>query len=176
MRSTLDTLISPSQNAFILGRSIGDNILLVQELFSGYNQRHLPPRCALKVDLWKAYDTVEWDFLRAVLTLFRFLERFIMWIVECVTTPSFSVCLNGTPHGFFRGARSLQQGDPMSPFLFVLVMEALTLIIQQLIEQNCGFSYHWKCEALQLFQLGFADDFLLFSRADTASIHLSKLG
>ncbi|KAL0294562.1 UNVERIFIED_CONTAM: hypothetical protein Sradi_6878900 [Sesamum radiatum] len=64
----------------------------------------------------------------------------------------------------------------MSPFLFVLVMEALTLIIQQLIEQNGGFSYHWKCEAIQLFQLGFADDLLLFNRADTDSIHLFKDG
>ncbi|KAL0293635.1 UNVERIFIED_CONTAM: hypothetical protein Sradi_6926400 [Sesamum radiatum] len=54
MRGILDTLISPSQNAFVPGRSIGDNILLHQELFSGYNQRHLPPRCALKVDLFKA--------------------------------------------------------------------------------------------------------------------------
>ncbi|KAL0292185.1 UNVERIFIED_CONTAM: hypothetical protein Sradi_6999000 [Sesamum radiatum] len=60
-----------------------------------------PPRCALKVDLRKAYDTVEWDFLTAVLILFGFPEQFIQWIVECVTTPSFSVCLNGAPHGFF---------------------------------------------------------------------------
>ncbi|KAL0361527.1 UNVERIFIED_CONTAM: hypothetical protein Sradi_3837200 [Sesamum radiatum] len=64
--------------------------------------KHLPPRCALKVDLQKAYDTVEWDFLSAVLTLFGFLLQFISWIEECVTTPSFSVCLNGSPHGFFR--------------------------------------------------------------------------
>ncbi|KAL0291138.1 UNVERIFIED_CONTAM: Retrovirus-related Pol polyprotein from type-2 retrotransposable element R2DM [Sesamum radiatum] len=176
MRSTLDSLISPSQNAFVPGRSIGDNILLAQELFSGYNQKHLPPRCALKVDLRKAYDTVEWDFLRAVLTLFGFPERFIMWIVECVTTPSFSVCLNGAPHGFFKGARGLRQGDPMSPFLFVLVMETLTLLIQQLIEQNGAFSYHWKCEAIRLFQLGFADDLILFSRADANSIQLFKDG
>ncbi|KAL0367296.1 UNVERIFIED_CONTAM: hypothetical protein Sradi_3619700 [Sesamum radiatum] len=57
MRAILDSLISPSQNAFVPGRSIGDNVLLAQELFSSYNQRHLPPRCALKVDLRKAYDT-----------------------------------------------------------------------------------------------------------------------
>ncbi|KAL0291987.1 UNVERIFIED_CONTAM: Retrovirus-related Pol polyprotein from type-2 retrotransposable element R2DM [Sesamum radiatum] len=175
MRGILDMLISPSQNAFVPGRAIGDNILLAQELFSGYNQKHLPPRCALKVDLRKAYDTVEWDFLRAVLMLFGFPEQFIQWIVVCVTTPSFSVCLNGAPHGFFRGARGLRQGDPMSPFLFVLVMEVLTLILQQ-IEQNGGFSFHWRCDRIQLFQLGFADDLLLFSKADPNSVSLFKEG
>ncbi|KAL0420556.1 UNVERIFIED_CONTAM: hypothetical protein Slati_3078500 [Sesamum latifolium] len=95
MRGILDKLISPSHNAFVPGCSIGENILLAQELFNGYNQQHLPPRCALKVDLRKAYDTVEWDFLSAVLALFGFPEQFILWIEECVTTPSFSVCLNG---------------------------------------------------------------------------------
>ncbi|KAL0293434.1 UNVERIFIED_CONTAM: hypothetical protein Sradi_6938000 [Sesamum radiatum] len=122
MRGILDMLISPSQNAFVPGRAIGDNILLAQELFSGYNQKHLPPRCALKVDLRKAYDTVEWDFLRAVLMLFGFPEQFIQWIV------------------------------------------------------NGGFSFHWRCDRIQLFQLGFADDLLLFSKADPNSVSLFKEG
>ncbi|KAL0404673.1 UNVERIFIED_CONTAM: hypothetical protein Sradi_2108100 [Sesamum radiatum] len=82
--------------------------MLAQELFMGYNQRHLPKRCALKVDLRKAYDTVEWDFLLEVLRLFG-ASRFISWIDECVTTPSYSVCINGEAHGFFQGARGLRQ-------------------------------------------------------------------
>ncbi|KAK4382260.1 hypothetical protein Sango_2889900 [Sesamum angolense] len=128
LRLVLDKLISPSQNAFVPGRSIGDNILLAQELFAGYNRQGLPMRCALKVDLRKAYDTVEWDFLSAVLQMFGFPGTFIGWVEECVTTPMFSVCINGNPHGFFKGSRGLRQGDPMSPFLFVLIMEVLQLI------------------------------------------------
>ncbi|KAL2239614.1 UNVERIFIED_CONTAM: hypothetical protein Sindi_0602600 [Sesamum indicum] len=73
----LDKMISPCQAAFVPGRSIGDNIMLAQELFSGYKQARLPPRCALKVDIRKAYDTVEWDFLLAVLELFGFPPIFI---------------------------------------------------------------------------------------------------
>ncbi|KAL0455350.1 UNVERIFIED_CONTAM: LINE-1 reverse transcriptase [Sesamum latifolium] len=123
-------------------------------------KQHLPPRCALKVDLRKAYDTVEWDFMLAALCLFRFPCQFIAWIEECITTASFSVCLNGTPHGFFVGARGLRQGDPMSPYLFVLVMEVLHLIRRQHIEQDRGFEYHWRCKELSL-SLCFADDLLL---------------
>ncbi|KAL0455344.1 UNVERIFIED_CONTAM: Transposon TX1 uncharacterized protein [Sesamum latifolium] len=110
LRMVLDSLISPSQNAFVLGRSIGDNILLAQELFTRYNQQRLPMRCALKVDQRKAYDMVEWDFLFAVLQMFGFLSTFINWIEECATTPMFSVCINGNPHDFFKGARGLRQG------------------------------------------------------------------
>ncbi|KAL0427839.1 UNVERIFIED_CONTAM: LINE-1 retrotransposable element O protein [Sesamum latifolium] len=176
MSRLLSSLTSPSQNAFVPGRSIGDNILLAQELFTEYNQQNLPPRCALKVDLRKAYDTVEWDFLMEVLRFFGFATLFIAWIEECVTTPSFSVCLNGSPHGFFKGARGLRQGDPISPYLFVLVMEMLNLILQYFIAQAGDFSYHWRCEAVQLFRLGFADDLLLFSKADERSVHIFKRG
>ncbi|KAK4383827.1 hypothetical protein Sango_3115800 [Sesamum angolense] len=102
LRLVLDKIISPSQNAFVPGRSIGDNILLAQEMFSGYNRQGLPMRCALKVDLRKAYVTVEWDFLSAVLHLFGFSYIFIGWIEECVITPMFSVCINGNPHGSLR--------------------------------------------------------------------------
>ncbi|KAL0291884.1 UNVERIFIED_CONTAM: putative mitochondrial protein [Sesamum angustifolium] len=176
LRPLLDKMISPSQNAFVPGRSIGDNILLAQEMFSGYNRQGLPMRCALKVDLRKAYDTVEWDFLRAVLHLFGFPDIFIGWIEECVTTPMFSVCINGTPHGFFKGSRGLRQGDPMSPFLFVLIMEVLQLMLQQLIDQNEGFSFHWRCQEIGLFQLCFADDLLLFCKADVASVRIFRHG
>ncbi|KAL0283663.1 UNVERIFIED_CONTAM: Transposon TX1 uncharacterized protein [Sesamum radiatum] len=176
IRESLDLLISPSQNAFVPGRLISDNVLLAQELFSGYNQCRLPPRCALKVDLRKAYDTVEWDFLIATLQLFGFPATFIRWIEECVTSAHYSVVVNGGVHGFFAGARGLRQGDPMSPYLFVLVMEVLHMILQQLIEQDGEFRYHWRCQDLKLFQLSFADDLILLCKADVRSVNLFSRG
>ncbi|KAL0439150.1 UNVERIFIED_CONTAM: LINE-1 retrotransposable element O protein [Sesamum latifolium] len=128
------------------------------------------PRCALKVELRKAYDMVDWDFLFAALKLFSFPVRFISWIRECVSTTTFSICLNDNIHGFFLGVRGLKQGDPMSPYFFVLVMEVLRVTFQQHIEQNMGFMYHWKCCEVGLFQLCFADDLLLFRHADDSSI------
>ncbi|XP_011079169.1 uncharacterized protein LOC105162747 [Sesamum indicum] len=172
----LDKLISPCQAAFVPGRSVGDNIMLAQELFTGYNQMRLPRRCALKVDIRKAYNTVECDFLLVVLQLFGFPVVFMKWIEKCVTTISFSVGMNGKPHGFFTGARDLRQGDPLSQYLLVLVMEVMHLVFLQMIDQDGGFTFHWKCEPSRLFQLGFADDFLLFCRVDIDSIRVFKEG
>ncbi|KAL0295598.1 UNVERIFIED_CONTAM: hypothetical protein Scaly_3097700 [Sesamum calycinum] len=102
IQRVLPLLINYSQNAFVPGRSISDNILLAQELLAGYNQTRLPERCTLKVDIQKAYDSVEWDFLLEVLRLFNFPTHFITLIVQCVSTASFSVSLNGAIHGFFK--------------------------------------------------------------------------
>ncbi|KAL0310168.1 UNVERIFIED_CONTAM: putative ribonuclease H protein [Sesamum calycinum] len=108
--------------------------------------------------------------------MFGFPGTFIGWVEECVTTPMFSVCINGNPHGFFKGSRGLRQGDPMSPFLFVLIMEVLQLMLLQLIDQNEGFSFHWRCKELGFFQLCFADDLLLFCKADVASVRVLDTG
>ncbi|XP_011085645.1 uncharacterized protein LOC105167570 [Sesamum indicum] len=89
-------------------------------------------------------------------------------------TPSFSIVLNGGIHGFFAGARRLRQGDPISSYLFVLVMEVLGLIFQQRIEQDGGFLYHWRCGEIGSFQLSFANDLLIFFRADEGSLRLFK--
>ncbi|KAL0307939.1 UNVERIFIED_CONTAM: Transposon TX1 uncharacterized protein [Sesamum calycinum] len=180
VNATLITLIpkiiSPSQTAFVPGRSISDNVLLAQELFLGYDQYRLPPCCALKVDLRKAYDTVEWDFLLATLQLFGFPPTFNRWIEECVTSPHFSLYLNGEVHGFFAGAWGLREGNPLSPYLFVLVMEVLHLILLQLIEQDGGFAYHWQCKALGLFQLSFAENLILLCKAEEGRLPLRYLG
>ncbi|KAL2253090.1 UNVERIFIED_CONTAM: hypothetical protein Sindi_0103700 [Sesamum indicum] len=105
-----------------------------------YNQQLLPPRYAFKVNIRKAYD-IKWDFLISTLQLFGFPDRLIHWVDECITTTSFSVGINGKPHGFFAGARGLRQGDPKSPYLFVLIMEVLNLILQQLIDQDRRFIF-----------------------------------
>ncbi|KAK4384356.1 putative ribonuclease H protein [Sesamum angolense] len=175
LRLVLDKLISPSQNAFVPGRSIGDNILLAQELFAGYNRQGLPMRCALKVDLRKAYDTVEWDFLSAVLQCLDFRAP----LLDGLRSVSLLLCSRlhqWEPSRFLQGFQGLRQGDPMSPFLFVLIMEVLQLMLLQLIDQNEGFSFHWRCKELGLFQLCFADDLLLFCKADVASVRFLDTG
>ncbi|GKG31259.1 putative reverse transcriptase domain, reverse transcriptase zinc-binding domain protein, partial [Tanacetum coccineum] len=125
-------------------------------------------------DIQKAYDTVDWDFLKHILAGFGFHARMIGWIIKCITTTSFSVCINGSLHGFFKGKCRLRQGDPLSPYLFTLVMEILTLMLQRGVRNANSFTYHRYCSKLELINLCFADDLFLFAHGDTDSVKVIK--
>ncbi|GKC04232.1 putative RNA-directed DNA polymerase, eukaryota, reverse transcriptase zinc-binding domain protein, partial [Tanacetum coccineum] len=159
-------LVSENQSAFVPGRRISDNIILTQELMHNYHRDKGPPRCAFKVDIQKAYDTVDWRFLGFILKRFRFHQSMIKWIMVCVTSPSYSISINGNIHGFFKGKRGLRQCDPLSPYLFTLVMEILTLILQRRVRMSDSFRFHKQCEELNIINLCFADDLFLFTRGD----------
>ncbi|GJV55342.1 putative reverse transcriptase domain, reverse transcriptase zinc-binding domain protein [Tanacetum coccineum] len=122
----------------------------------------------------KAYDTVDWDFLKKILAGFGFHTRMIGWIMECVTTTSFSISINGSLHGFFKGKRGLRQGDPLSPYLFTLIMEVLTLMLQRGVQNASSFTYHRYCSKLELINLCFADDLFLFAHGDVDSAKIIK--
>ncbi|GJV17869.1 hypothetical protein Tco_1363192 [Tanacetum coccineum] len=174
IKHNLKFLISPNQSVFIPSRSITDNILLTQELMHNYHLDRGTPRCAFKVDIQKAYDTVDWEFLRRILHGFGFHARMIAWIMECVTNTSYFICVNGSLHGYFRGKRGLHQGDPLSPYLFTLVMEVLTLMLQRRVHESQVFTYHRFCSKLELVNLCFADDLFLFAYGDVHSASMIK--
>ncbi|KAK4404535.1 hypothetical protein Sango_0822100 [Sesamum angolense] len=136
----------------------------------GYTAAFYKAACPIIGDLRKAYDTVEWDFLFATMRLFGFLEVFIQWLEECVTTPTFSVCINGSTHGFFKGARGLRQGYPMSPYLFVLIMEVLHIILQQMIEQILLLFCVAHDPSIAVFQRGLE----LFATLSGLHVNLAK--
>ncbi|KAK4380929.1 hypothetical protein Sango_3017300 [Sesamum angolense] len=118
LQQVLPLLIDYSQNAFVPGRCISDNILLAQELLAA----------------------------------------------------SFSISLNGSIYGFFKGGRGLRQGDPISPYLFVLVMEIWSTLIRHRVQNAPQFQHHWKCKDIGLVTLCFADDVLLFCKAHIPSL------
>lgn len=169
MKMCLKDIISPNQSAFVPGRSIADNILLTQEIMHNYHLDRGVPRCALKVDIQKAYDTVDWDFLRRILMGFGFHTRMIGWIMECVTTTSFSISINGSLHGYFKGNRGLRQGDPLSPYLFTMVMEIFTLMLHREVRNSGLFKFHRYCSKMDLINLCFADDLFIFMHGDVGS-------
>lgn len=94
----------------------------------------------------------------------------IDWIMTCVSSASFSINVNGELHGFFKGERGLRQGDPMSPYLFTLVMEVLTLLLTRNVKESSNFKFHPKCETLDIINLCFADDLIKFSYGNVDSV------
>lgn len=118
-------------------------------------------RCAVKVDIQKAYDTVDWRFLKTILQEFGFHPTMVLWIMTCVATSSFSLTINGGLYGFFAGKRRLRQGDPLFPYLFTLVMEVLTLILKRRVRNSEVFVFHPKCDYLGIVNLCFADDIFI---------------
>ncbi|XP_039043801.1 uncharacterized protein LOC120183093 [Hibiscus syriacus] len=127
--SLIPKIPNPSKIAFVKGISIVDNTLLSQEIVRGYNRKNISPRCSMKIDLHKAFDSLNWDFLSAVLKALDLPPIFISWIESCYSTVSFFVSLNGSLIGYFRGARGVRQGDPLSPFLFVIYMNVLSKLL-----------------------------------------------
>jgi len=174
MLPILDFLISGNQSAFIPGRSISENILLAQGLVRNYHRKEGSPRCTMKIDLMKAYDSVDWNFIIHCITCFGFPAKFINWIKVCISSPRFSISLNGTLVGYFKGERGLKQGDPLSPYLFVLIMEVFSRIMENCTREGSGFKFHHRCSRLKLTHLCFADDLLIFSDASLVSTSVIK--
>ncbi|GJU54335.1 putative reverse transcriptase domain, reverse transcriptase zinc-binding domain protein [Tanacetum coccineum] len=169
MKGSLADLVSLNKSVFVPGRHISDNILLTQELMHNYHLDRGTSRCAFKVDIQKACDTVDWKFLHDVLIGFGFHPRMNGWIMEFVTSFSFSLTINGSLHGYFKGKRGLRQGDLMSLYLFTLVMEVLTLMLHRRARVSGSFTYHRYCSKLKLINLCFADDLFLFAHGDVDS-------
>ncbi|GJU39274.1 hypothetical protein Tco_1192231 [Tanacetum coccineum] len=120
----------------------------------------------------EAWDLVANDVTDAV--CFGFHARMMSWIMECVTTTSYSISINGSLNGYFKGRRGLRQGDPLSPYLFTLVMEMLTLMLRRRVLESHDFVYHRYCSKLELINLCFADDLFLFAHGNVSSVRVIK--
>ena len=86
---------------------------------------------ALKLDINKAYDKVEWNFLQSIMGKIGFPDSWIERVMSCVSTPSFSILVNGKAHGMIHPSRGIRQGDPLSPYLFLLCAEEFTALLDQ---------------------------------------------
>lgn len=172
LKNILPHIISPNLSGFIQGRQIIHNVSMVQDIVGLYNRKSTPASCLLKVDIRKAYDTVKWSFLEEMLACLNFPPKFVQWVMLCVSTPSFSLHTNGMRHGFFPGKRGLGQGDPLSPLLFVICMEYLSRLLAY-VGKKPDYKFHYKCAALKINHMVFADDLIIFCHGDKNSIMMN---
>ncbi|KAL0413621.1 UNVERIFIED_CONTAM: putative mitochondrial protein [Sesamum radiatum] len=163
LKRYLDQIISPTQSAFVPGRLITDNVLIAYEL-----NHHLKTKTwgktghmMLKLDISKAYDKIEWSFLRVVLLKLGFPEQFVRLILLCVSSVSYSFIMSGSSFGTVTPQRGLRQGDPLSPYLFLLCTEAISSLLQGSEEKGHLKGVAICRRGLRISHLLFADDTLI---------------
>ncbi|XP_060965639.1 uncharacterized protein LOC115713676 [Cannabis sativa] len=155
-----------NQSAFLQGRQITDNILLANEIIHAINSRRSGKVgwAAIKLDMEKAFDRVKWSFLNRLLAHVGFPPSFSSLIMRCLSTVQFWLSINGSLTDTFHSTRGIRQGDPLSPYLFLLIAEGLSAAIR-LQETNAHFSGIQICRGAQpLSHLLFADDSMVFSQ------------
>lgn len=134
LKNIIPHTISDDQKAFIKGRQLMDEAILIHELIHSLTSNS--QKGLLKLDMKKAFDRVNWQFLLRIMSTFGFDDGWIQWISALIGCPSFSVIINGSAQGFFNSSRGLRQGDPLSPYLFIIVVEALGRGIRHLQTTN----------------------------------------
>lgn len=116
----LQKIISPLQSAFVHNKHIHDNILTANEILSSFLEKRKTGNVAIKLDMRKAYNRLEWSFIKKCFLDLWFRDQWIKWITECLKTTTFTMLVNGQPK-VFHPKRSIRQGYPISPFIFFYV-------------------------------------------------------
>ncbi|GJV37309.1 RNA-directed DNA polymerase, eukaryota, reverse transcriptase zinc-binding domain protein [Tanacetum coccineum] len=152
----LGDLVNEVQSAFVADRQILDGPFILNELFQWCKSKK-KQSLIFKVDFEKAYDSVRWDYLDDVLKKFGFRERWCGWIQGCLRSSRGSVIVNGSPTEEFQFHKGLKQGDPLSPFLFILIMESLHVSFQRVVDAGM-FNGIALGPSMQVSHMFYADD------------------
>ncbi|CAN1332707.1 Putative ribonuclease H protein At1g65750 [Linum perenne] len=176
LRRVVPKLVDLEQSAFIKGRSIIDNVMIAFEVLHSIKRR---PNAnvgdvALKIDISKAFDRVEWQYLEGVLTKVGFHARWVQLLMTCVKSVRYRVNVNSTLTDSFVPMRGLRQGCPLSPFLFILCAEGLSALVKHKTAMGLLHGSLVSRGAPRISHLLFADDSLFFCRATIQEVRELK--
>ena len=158
-------IINPCQAGFVPGRRTSDNIILVQEVICTLRYRRGRTRyVAIKLDLEKAYDHLEWSFIQETLVFFQLPPNLITLIMNMISFTRFHILWNGMPLPDVVPSRGVRQGDPLSPYLFILCLEKLSLKLEEAVRDKLLHPISFRGR-VRLSHLFFADDIFLFTHA-----------
>jgi hypothetical protein len=166
LKVMLPKFISPLQSAFVPSKNIQDNTILAHELLHSFkHKRGKGGFMFLNMDTEKAFDKIEWDFILAIMQKLGFHSSWLNWIKLCISSSSFSILLNGNPFGLFSPKKGLRQGDPLSPFMFILGTEVISCLLfsEEAVGNLKGLKISRHTHAIH--HLLFADDLLIFGKA-----------
>lgn len=171
LQPLLDKLISENQSAFVPERAIGDNILITHEVLHTLKTSKAEVRVAMavKTDMSKAYDRLEWNFISSVLETLGFHHLWIGLIMQCISSVTYSFLINGSPRGQVIPSRGIRQGDPLSPYIFILCSEVLSGLCNKAQQDGLiqGIQVARGCPRIN--HLLFADDTMFFLQASKES-------
>ncbi|KAL5567359.1 hypothetical protein UlMin_030523 [Ulmus minor] len=166
-RLILDDVIGDPQSSFVPGRLITNNVILGFEAMH-WIRKHTGGQtgyAALKLDMSKAYDRVEWSFLRGMMDKLGFDEKWTALIMRCIASVSYSFLINGEVKGFLQPSRGLRQGDPLSPYLFVICAHGLSELLLSSEQRKLFKGVKIAASCPPISHIFFADDSLIFCRA-----------
>lgn len=156
LKPWLHKIISENQSAFIPNRLITDNVLIAHELMHSMHTKNLKTKfIALKLDISKAFDKIEWDFLVAVMKRMGFNDTWCDWIYKCMSTVTYSVLINGEPTDQINPSRGIRHGDPISPYMYIICTEGLSALIKKRIQDKKLHGYKASREGPAISHLFF---------------------
>lgn len=167
MKPILNRVISPNQSAFIPGRLISDNVMVSFEVLHYLKRKRVGKEgyMAVKIDLSKAYDRIEWKFVEAIMRKMGFNDRWVSLLVHCLTSVRYKVLQGGSEIGPIVPSRGIRQGDPISPYLFIICHEGFTALINDYMRRGWLHGCRVANGAPTISHMLFADDSYLYCKA-----------